>query len=178
MAANFNQSATGARPAGHSFQATTIPGVANYYTLSATGVQCCPGSEPYLLHSQRPVLIGQHHAPRAPFGQHRAPWPMPPEQRHNEVDLTGHDDSSPEPGDHGGDSTTSESATVFLKIINPQNKKQVINMRTLRDFPCNLETVDDLREELFYVCGESELPPNLKFDVGYRRVWLISAPIY
>ena len=49
-------------------------------------------------------------------------------------------------------------------------------MRTLRDFPCNLETVDNLREELFYVCGESELPRNLKFDVGYfnknKKLWI------
>ena len=26
-------------------------------------------------------------------------------------------------------------------------------MHTLRDFPCNLETVDILREELFYICS-------------------------
>ena len=66
-----------------------------------------------------------------------------------DVDLTGHD-SSPEPENtQGEESTSSESATVFLKIFNPQNKKQVINMRTLRDFPCNLGTVDNLREELF-----------------------------
>jgi hypothetical protein len=49
-------------------------------------------------------------------------------------------------------------------------------MRTLRDFPCNLNTVDNLREELFYICGESELPRNLKFDVGYfdknKKLWI------
>ena len=49
-------------------------------------------------------------------------------------------------------------------------------MRTLRDFLCNLETVDHLREELFYVCGDSELPQNLKFDVGYfnknKSLWI------
>ena len=65
--------------------------------------------------------------------------------------------------DKNTESTSSESATVFLKIFNPQKKKQVIN----RDFPCNLETVDHLRKELFCVCGQSELPRNLKFDVGY-----------
>ena len=51
------------------------------------------------------------------------------------VDLTGCDDSSPEPentGRSGEESTSSESITVFF---NPQIKKQVINMRTLRDFP-------------------------------------------
>lgn len=171
MAGNFDQSAARSGPAGHNFQAG---GVTNYYTLSATGM-CCPGSEPYLLPSHRPILIGQHHAqnlvpPPALFGRHQTPWPRPTELHHDQVDLTGHDDSSPEPegtDKHTEESTTSESTTVFLKILNPQNKKQVINMRTLRDFPCNLETVDHLREELFYVCGESELPWNLKFDLGY-----------
>ena len=116
---------------------------------------CCPCSEPYRL--QRPTLIGQHHAqlPPAPIGQHHAPWPRPPEQHHDhQVDLAGRDDSpQPEP-EIGADKHTEEStstATVFLKIFNPQNKKQVMNMRTLRDFPCNLETVDDLREELLCV---------------------------
>ena len=49
-------------------------------------------------------------------------------------------------------------------------------MRTLRDSPCNLESVDDLKEELFYVCRESELPRDLKFDVGYfyknKKLWI------
>lgn len=150
MAGNFDQSTAGSRPAGHNFQAG---GVTNYYTLSATGM-CCPGSESYLLPSHRPILIGQHHTqlpPQAQFVQQHAPWPRPTELHHDQVDLTGHNDSSPEPegtDKHIEESTTSELATVFLKIFNPQNKKQVINMRPLRDFPCNLETVDHLREEL------------------------------
>ena len=171
MAGNFGPSATGS---GHSFQARVPGGVTNYYTLSATGM-CGPGSEPYLLPPpQRPILIGGHHTqlpPKALFRQReRAPCPRPTEPHHGQVDLTGRDNSSPEPENtdrNAEKSTSSESATVFLKIFNPQNKKQVINMRTLRDFPCNLDTVDNLREELFYVCGESELPRNLKFDVGY-----------
>ena len=179
MAGNFDPSAIGS---GHSFQARVPGGVTNYYTLSATGM-CGPSSEPYLLPPpQSPILIGDHHhtqlPPQALFGQReRAPWPRPMEPHHGpDVDLTGHD-SSPEPGNtQGEESTISESATVFLKIFNPQNKKQVINMRTLRDFPCNLGTVDNLREELFYVCGESELPRNLKFDVGYfnknKKLWI------
>ena len=55
---------------------------------------------------------------------------------HGQVDLTGRDDSSPEPENMTKSGEDSESATVFLKIFNPQNNKQVINMRTLRDFSC------------------------------------------
>ena len=88
---------------------------------------------------------------------------------HGQVDLTGHDDSSPEPEN----TTRSGEESTSYSIFNPQNKKQVC---TLRDFPCNLETVDNLREELFYVCGESELPRNLKVDVGYfnknKKLWI------
>ena len=71
-------------------------------------------------------------------------------------------------------------ATVFLKVLNPHNKKQVLNMHTLRDFPCNLETVDELREEIFCCCSESEVPRDLQFDIGYfrqsKKLWLNSAP--
>ena len=115
MVEQTNLSATGSRPTGYSFQAT-MPGIANYYTVSATGM-CCPGSEPYRI--QRPTLIGQHHAqlPPAPIGQHHAPWPRPPEQHHDQVDLTGRDDlPQPEP-EIGADKHTEESTSTAQYCI-------------------------------------------------------------
>ena len=106
MAGNFGPSTTGP---GHSFQARLPGGVTN---LSATGPICCPGSERYLLPpSQHPILIGQHHTQLAPQAQSHVPWPrLNTEPHHDQVDLTGRDDSSPEP-----ENTYKRAATVFLQ---------------------------------------------------------------
>ena len=141
MAEQPNLSATGSRPTGYSFQAM-MPGIANYCTIS-TGMPYCPGSEPYILHSQRPTLIREHHAQPVLPVQHHSPWSRLPKQHEDQVDLTGRDDS-PQPEPEGTDQRTDESTSSATVFFNPQNKKQVTNMHTLRDFPCNLETVDDL----------------------------------
>ena len=93
------------------------------------------------------------------------------------IDLCDSDSSTSNAVD--SEPTHPETATVFLKVLNPLNKKQVLNMHTLRDFSCELHTPDDLREEIFCRLGESEISRDLQFDFGYykqgKKLWLNSA---
>ena len=59
------------------------------------------------------------------------------------------------------------------------NKKQILNMHTLRDFPRDMHTPDELREEIFCRLSESEVSKDLQFDFGYykqnKKLWINSA---
>ena len=59
------------------------------------------------------------------------------------------------------------TANLYLKVLNPLNKKKFV-MYTLRHFPCDLETPDELREEIFCQCGEEVVSGQLNF-IGYFR---------
>ena len=69
------------------------------------------------------------------------------------------------------------TANLYLKVLNPLNKKKFV-MHTLRDFPCDLETPDELREEIFCQCGEEVVSGQLNFDIGYftmsNKYWVNS----
>ena len=140
-----------------------LPGM---YTNPTTGHQAKPGSH---MDKQHTLLNKAHHAPSGSNLTQLQGGAGPS----HVIDLCDNDSSTSSNVD--SEPTT---ATVYLKVLNPRNKKQVLNMHTLRDFLCDLQTPDELREEIFCRCSESEVSRDLKFDVGYfkqgKKLWLNS----
>ena len=155
---NFQTSVFGMGPPGF-----VLPGM---YTNSTTGHQAKPGSH---MDKQHTLLNKAHHAPS---GSNLTQLQEGAGPSHI-IDLCDNDSSTSSNVD--SEPTT---ATVYLQVLNPRNKKQVLNMHTLRDFPCDLQTPDELRGEIFCRCSESEVSRDLKFDVGYfkqgKKLWLNS----